>query len=118
MPTDDMPLPTPNDVFGNLRIDGDPLDAPSMPRVGIALPDPVAVGTRNVTAVPGTDPGSDASIDDLPEDGPRRSMPQLGQFEDPGEYVRRTPSLIERVAQGLLATNAVLAALWLAVRAF
>ena len=133
MATDDMPVPTPEDVFGGLEIaDGDPLEAPTA-QAAIAPPVPElrpspqpALGLHSgPTAVPATDPGfgtvsldldgeadsffSDAAagvqgIDNLPVN-PRRDGP-------------REPSPVERVAHGMVIANAALFALWFVVRVF
>jgi hypothetical protein len=130
--TDDMPLPSPEDVFGGIEILGeDPLDAPQLQGTApLTLPSPVRPGGGARTAVPSTDPGFDAiSLDDPESDGgffagpsvaPNRADTDAGAMEGPVEAVaeapRRQKSPIERVAEGAVALNAVLAVAWLAVR--
>ncbi len=137
MKTDDMPIPTPEDVFGGLEMfEGDPLDAPaaavpsfsinpSMGPVPTISPSPLGGQTSGPTAVPTTDPGFHAVSMDL--DGTEGSFfsdaaagvqgipntPTNG--EEPPQRQRKI-SIIETVAQGMVAANTALFALWFVVR--
>lgn len=125
MATDDMPVPTPDDLFGGLEMfDGDPLDAPTA--ATRATPSPrVQLRKSGPTAVPTTDPGfGTVSLDLEGTEGSFFSDAAAGvqgvpNVPEPFTAARfREPSTVERVAQGMVVANAALFALWFVVRVF
>lgn len=125
MATDDMPVPTPDDLFGGLEmLDGDLLDAPTAnmratPSLGVQYQ------RSGPTAVPTTDPGfGTVSLDLEGTEGSFFSdaaagvqgVPNVPEPFTPARF--REPSTVERVAQGMVVANAALFALWFVVRVF
>ncbi|MFT6819229.1 MAG: serine/threonine protein kinase [Myxococcota bacterium] len=137
MKTDDMPVPTAQDVFGGVEIlDGDPLDPPassppsfsinpSLGPVPTISPSPLGAQPSGPTAVPTTDPGFGGVSMELDNTEGSffsdaaagvQGIPNTPTTGDEPDYRQRSVSIIETVAQGMMAANAALFALWFVVR--
>jgi len=129
LPTDDLPLPSAEDVFGGIDVlGGDPLDAPAAaPAMGVPHAGPTAVPTTD----PGMTPSAIGDFHAISLDDPYTDDvgPAIGFFngsmDDEGRFgnglddtPHRVPSRIERIAEGLMAANALLGLLWVGVRLF